>query len=83
MISIKTFILRITAAAVQWVLRRKDDMTKIHPKTRLAQSDAAISFAMVRREAIATGGRDASNRTQQPHRTGAIAMSFAQARRER
>jgi hypothetical protein len=63
-------------------------MTSSHPKMRLVQSDAAISVAMVRREAAEKSGRDALHESTfaapaAPHRPGgAIAVSFAIARRD-
>ena len=63
-------------------------MTACHPKMRLVQSDAAISVAMVRREPPEESGRDALNESAvevpaTPRRPGgAIAVSFAMARRE-
>lgn len=63
-------------------------MTRCHPKRRLVQKDAAISVAMVRREPAEKSGRDVLNESNvqalaTSHRPGgAIAVSFAMARRE-
>ena len=63
-------------------------MTRCHPKMRLVQNDAAISVAMVRREPAEKSGRDVLNESNVEalatlHRPGgAIAVSFAMARRK-